>query len=451
MSPIISDNHWSSLSLATEKKYSNLCELCEDPAKCDYPDNYAGYEGAVRCVADHKGDVAFTKVSFVNKYFGLGGSGGNTTAQADPDNFEYLCEDGTRKPITGPACSWAARPWQGYMGNGDINDKASGVQGLLPDLYNRAKESDNKAWKKGLLVDEKNLVVNKDANVLPGAHLELSRYMDVIERSTSRQHAIKFCVDSMPALDKCNVLKMAAYSRDIRPVFECHMKTKDECIAQVGSGEMDTTVLHALDVPLAQQHHLSPVLFEQFRDDDKMVALAPKNTDPVLLMKATVDFDEHDARAQDSALLFHHRQGQKNSCGHEAAQPVANGIVKLVNVKEAKNYPEMDLVCQDFTQKPQSEFRTCNFDFAVPRAVCAKQGAEPSKRDDIVHAFTAISEQFGHDSPKEDVFELFGEFRAGEKDVLFDDRAEKIMSLGNEIPSDDARLYLSLHCVKATF
>lgn len=423
--------------------------MCEDPAKCDYPDKYSGYEGAVRCVAEGKGDVAFTKVIWVNKYFGMWP---NTTAQGNPDDFEYLCEDGTRKTVKGPACSWAARPWQGYMGNGDINQRATNLQGVLPDLYEKAKENADKDLKKKLLVDNKNLVVNKDKHVLPGSHLELSRYLDVIERSTSRQHAIKFCVNSMPALDKCNVLKMAAYSRDIRPVFECFMKSKEECIAQVGSGEMDTTVLHVLDAPLAQQNHLSPVLFEQFGTDDKMVALAPKNTDPVLLQKATLDFDESNPRAMDSALLFTHHQGSKSSkCGHDHVKSVANGIVKLVHVKDAKSHPEMDLVCQDFTQKPQSEFKACNFDFAIPRAVVAKQHVESSKRDDIVHAFTAISEQFGHNSPKEDVFELFGEFSQGHPDVIFDDRAERIVSLANEIPSDEAKLYLSLHCLKANW
>lgn len=396
-------------------------------------------------MAEGQGDVAFTKVIFVNKYFGLSA---NNTAQGNAADFEYLCEDGTRKPVTGPACSWAARPWQGYMGNGDINARATGLQGILPDIYNQAKQNSNKDLKKKLLVDDKNLVVNKDKNVLPGSHLELSRYLDVIERSTTRQHAIKFCVDSMPALDKCNVLKMAAYSRDIRPVFECFLKSKEECITQVGTGEMDTTVLHALDAPLAQQNHVTPILFEQFSADDKMVAIAPKNTNPVLLRKATIDFDSTSPRAKDSALLFDHHKEGKSSCGHDAVQAVPNGLVKIVHVNEAKNYPEMDLVCQDFSQKPQSEFRTCNFEFNIPRAVCTKQSGDSSKRDDIVHAFTAISEQFGHNSPKEDVFELFGEFSSGQADVLFDDRAERIVSLANEIPTDEAKLYLSLHCLK---
>lgn len=46
-----------------------------------------------------------------------------TKAQANPDEFVYLCEDGTRVPVTGPACTWAARPWQAFVGNGDVKQK----------------------------------------------------------------------------------------------------------------------------------------------------------------------------------------------------------------------------------------------------------------------------------------------------------------------------------------
>lgn len=48
-----------------------------------------------------------------------------TEAQADPNDYEYLCEDGSKVPITETACTWASRSWQAYMGNGDITNKVN--------------------------------------------------------------------------------------------------------------------------------------------------------------------------------------------------------------------------------------------------------------------------------------------------------------------------------------
>lgn len=99
-------------------------------------------------MVENGGDLAFTKVIYVRKYFGVSdahqsvknffhsnlhlfssqlpighATESNTEAQANPNDYEYLCEDGTKVPITEKACTWAQRPWQAYMGNGDITNK----------------------------------------------------------------------------------------------------------------------------------------------------------------------------------------------------------------------------------------------------------------------------------------------------------------------------------------
>jgi hypothetical protein len=57
--------------LLAEARYSNLCALCEHPDICNYPDHYSGYDGALRCLSEHGGEVAWTKVYYVKKHFGV--------------------------------------------------------------------------------------------------------------------------------------------------------------------------------------------------------------------------------------------------------------------------------------------------------------------------------------------------------------------------------------------
>lgn len=102
-----------------------MCALCEKPEVCDYPDVYSGYEGALRCLAHNGGDVAWTKVIYVKRFFGLpvGVSRAIPTSE-NPADYRYFCPDGSKVPIDGNTkpCTWAARPWQGYMTNKDVKD-----------------------------------------------------------------------------------------------------------------------------------------------------------------------------------------------------------------------------------------------------------------------------------------------------------------------------------------
>lgn len=115
----------------SEETYSNMCDLCEKPDVCDYPDIYSGYEGALRCLAHNGGQVAWTKVIYVKRFFGLPvGVTPATPTRENPADFRYFCPDGSKVPIdahTKP-CTWAARPWQGYMTNGDDANNVEAIQ-----------------------------------------------------------------------------------------------------------------------------------------------------------------------------------------------------------------------------------------------------------------------------------------------------------------------------------
>ncbi|XP_037383703.1 lactotransferrin [Talpa occidentalis] len=84
---------------------SNLCALCigddQRKHKCaaNSSERYQGYTGAFRCLVSNAGDVAFVKDSTVLDNT----DGKNTEAWAKAlklEDFELLCLDGSRKPVT---------------------------------------------------------------------------------------------------------------------------------------------------------------------------------------------------------------------------------------------------------------------------------------------------------------------------------------------------------------
>lgn len=115
-----------------------------------------------------------------------------TEAEANPEDYEYLCEDGSRRPINGPACSWAQRPWQGYMGNADLNTGLTPLQDQISTFYNNGKRSEDKKAAADMWIKDSNTVVKKEQQVFPGEHLTRAQYKEVIERDGSIQQKIRY-------------------------------------------------------------------------------------------------------------------------------------------------------------------------------------------------------------------------------------------------------------------
>ncbi|CAK9824828.1 unnamed protein product [Anthophora retusa] len=251
-----------------KETYSNMCALCEKPEVCDYPDIFSGYEGALRCLAHNGGEVAWTKVIYVKRFFGLpvGVSPAVPTSE-NPADYRYFCPDGTKVPIdanTKP-CTWAARPWQGYMTNGAVKD-VEGVQKELTDLGKLGEEEKAAWWKDIMLLDEKTLAVPAPV-VLPESHLKNAKYMDVIERNSGATDKMaRWCVWKQGDLDKCRALCKASYSRDVRPKLDCILKkSEDDCLKSLKDGSADLTVVEGGSVVRAsKEHNAKPIIAESY-------------------------------------------------------------------------------------------------------------------------------------------------------------------------------------------
>jgi len=432
-----------------KKRYSNLCALCEDPVKCNYPDKFSGYQGAIRCLVENGGDVAFTKVIYVRRFFGLAINGQIpiTEAAADPNNYEYLCEDGSRRPVTGPPCSWAQRPWQGYMGNADLNSRLVRLQHRIEEFYEKAKLLDEKTKKEEatkLWISDKNLVVSKKDHALPGEHLIKAQYKDVIEREGTTEQKIRICVKTDIEMRKCETLKNAAYSRDIRPEFTCVVSS--DCAHNIASQESDVAVLSTID-PAIKENNLQPVVFENYHDSH--VIVAKKGLKDELLRKITLQYDDADEKSYNAALLFNYKRDSRlcSSLSNENSQ------LRVVRASQLalKTTDEHDeLICLNLVRKSvtTTDLSDCKFDATPAKGVFARDAVRGHEFDNIVHAFTALSSKFGATGSVSDVFELFGEFEAGQRNVIFSDDALELVSDVNTISSVDENLYNRIRCQK---
>lgn len=354
-----------------EKRYSNLCALCEDPAKCDYPDKYSGYDGAVRCVVDGKGDVAFTKTYFVKKHFNIPIVAGQPgTPNSDAENYEYMCEDGTRTPITDQnPCSWAQRPWQGYMSNADTVAQKSVIQGYLSEYFDKGKTLLTKEESGHLFIKDTLTTYNNPEVIYPGTHLFKAKYKDVIERDGTEQGVIRFCVSSDVELRKCKWLKQAAYSRDIRPQLECVEKGREACLDAVVSGKAEVVVVPPNLNKQAEEKGLTQILTEKFEEKDLYVALVDENLSENEARSTQLKFDPNNARAVSAAVYLNSKRGV-TGCPSTLTSS-EDGRIKIVNAKVLDEYKNSNkrLLCQDLTKKALTEFATCNFDYSLPNGV----------------------------------------------------------------------------------
>lgn len=288
-------------------RYANLCERCDAPAQCGKQDKYAGYEGAIRCLVENGGDVAFTKTIFVRKYFGLPVTPGGVAQPARnpaarPEDYAYLCEDGTTRPIadgTAP-CSWAQRPWPVLLTNGDYSgtrfQRLQAVTSQLDQYYTDSQSTAPEADRAAVValgIKATNPLVNRKELAAPRDYLQKANYVEVIEREGPYGSAVRLCVTSEPERQKCELLRRVAYSRDIRPALQCVLKTEEACIAAVRSGQ-------EVDVVVLKKHSalLKPVVTEVFADHPAKTN-GSKNGEGRAYVYVRPDMDE---AAQDSIV-----------------------------------------------------------------------------------------------------------------------------------------------------
>ncbi|XP_055389498.1 transferrin-like [Condylostylus longicornis] len=434
----------SDVDKVLKKKYSNLCALCENPQQCNYPDKYSGYDGAIRCLDKGDGDVAFTKTSFIKKYFGLWHDGTIKAENNHPEDFEYLCEDGSRKPITGPACSWAQRPWKGYISNSDtVKEKQllQSLQNRLDKFFENGLKAENKKAAKNLLIEPDLVLHDKNGDVKPKEYLERAGYKDVIERDGSLTHKIKLCVNNEIEFDKCQTLARAAFSRDIRPEFECYLSAEKKCYDDVAiNGKADAVIVsgYKFSKILKEYKNLKPLVYERLDSDDVYVTVIDPKLTSEQIQKLPIKYDKSIERSRNAAIFLNLKRG--NLGCDNLDENVQDDHIQIVNSKDLNKYKDKMLLCLDNKRAPVTDFKTCNTETFLPNSVFVAENMSQLEKDSYIHAFTLLSDLFGAQGKLPDVFDMFSEFK-GHKDVLFSDHALSFVTETNAFSSADEYFY----------
>lgn len=120
-------------------------------------------------------------------------------------------------------------------------------------------------------------------------------------------------------------------------------------------------------------------------------------------------------------------------------------IVRTTRLND-KKYADKELICSDRTRRTLTESKGCTYDLSLARAVFVRDDLSGTELDNVAHAFTALSDKFGHNGKIEDVFEMFGQFEVGQRNVLFDDDGQQLVTRSNHVVDVDEDLYQRLHC-----
>nr|AGI17578.1 transferrin [Pyrrhocoris apterus] len=438
-----------------KQTYSNLCELCERPEVCDYPDKNSGYEGALRCLAESGGQVAWTKVVFVRKFFGLPhGNHPVPKSTYNPDDFAYFCPDGTKKPIRGTPCTWAARPWPGFMASTSINDQD--VKELRDEIakLNNLGESTHATWiAKVLTINNKTLAVDNTPQS-PLKFLEKAKYKDVIERDVLEpRRTVRLCVSTPAEMSKCEVLKTGAYSRDIRPSLLC--VKHDDCISAVAQKKAELVVLDAHHAVNAENKNLRPLLNERYigKSEQDIVGAVRKGS-PVTSMQ--------ELRGKRACLLPNNNAGYfgviklllknnlipKTNCPYEKSlneffstveqsmDPVkclveGKGDVAFVPLSalHQSDTTQMNLLCPSGLGKITDT--GCGLITIPPRMVMTSKDLSDVQIEEALQSLLSAANLY---SKHPELFRMFGNFD-NQPNVIFSNHADGMVAVKDVLPS----------------
>ncbi|XP_012791641.1 serotransferrin [Sorex araneus] len=321
----------SCVPCADGKSFPKLCQLCAgagaDKCACSSHEPYYGYSGALKCLADDAGEVAFVK---------------HLTALESPDKdkYELLCPDNTRKPVEQyKDCHLAHVPSHAVVARsvGGKEDQIWQLLNYAQEHFGRGKSGDFQLFssphgKDLMFKDSTQGFLRVPAKMDTWLYLG---YMYVTSARNVREDTrpdppseckkVKWCAVGHHERAKCDEWSVNSGGR-----IECEStESTEDCIAKIAKGEADAMSLDGGYQYIAGKCGLMPVLAENYKTQD---AGCPNTAEKGYLAVAVVKAS--------SGITWNSLQGKK-SC-HTAVDRTAGWNIPMGLLYNRINHCKFD-------------------------------------------------------------------------------------------------------------
>nr|XP_060623174.1 melanotransferrin [Anolis sagrei ordinatus] len=272
---------------------ATLCALCKGSGaggtSCqEGPEEpYFGELGALRCLVEHAGEVAFLKHSTVL----------NALQGPDPvpewaqgirtSDLELLCLDGSRAPIEDwQRCHWARVPAHTVVTRPEVD--AGLVAGLLlrgQQIFGGGPSSSSPSVFQMFSSEPfggQDLLFRDSTVELVPIHTAQQSYQawggEAFLRAITAQEcgphglpeSLRWCVVSLAEVHKCSAMASAFKQRGLRPGLQCvSAESRGQCVEQIQRRALDAVTLLAEEVYTAGRvHGLVPAAGEAYAEED---------------------------------------------------------------------------------------------------------------------------------------------------------------------------------------
>lgn len=151
------------------------------------------------------------------------------------------------------------------MANADVVKTMDELRSKIANL-NDIGEKNHAHWLESVLEVNDKSVIKDNPLISPKEYLDRANYTDVIEREYGPPvKVVRICVTSDVEDEKCKTLSKSAFSRDIRPKFECIHETSElNCIKAIRDNTADVISLDAAFIQTYKdKYNLKPILTEE--------------------------------------------------------------------------------------------------------------------------------------------------------------------------------------------